>query len=90
MFELLTWFGAVVVIVTALVGVYSVMVDLCSGKAGCRAFLIPAGCFVQTMSNGRHRHYLVYLDGIHQSEENRRVERISGLFDDAIAAARSW
>jgi len=39
-------------------------------------------------TDGAHRHYLVYLDGIHQSEESHppRVSEFLGCLDDAIAA----
>ena len=89
LFELLTWFGAVVVIVTALVSVYSVMVDFVFWEGWMQGLPDPSRLFcTDDGPNGRHRHYLVYLDGIHQSEESHppRVSEFLGCLDDAIAA----
>ena len=89
LFELLTWFGSVVVIVTALVGVYSVMVDFVFWEGWMQGLPDPSRLFsAEDGPEGRHRHYLVYLDGIHQSEESHppRVSEFLGCLDDAIAA----
>ena len=60
LFELLTWFGAVVVIVTALVGVYS-MVDFVFWEGWMQGLPDPSRLFcTDDGPNGRHRHYLVY------------------------------
>ena len=87
--ELLTWFGSVVVIVTALVGVYSVMVDFVFWEGWMHGLPDPSRLFAaEDGAQGGHRHYLVYLDGIHQSEESHppRVSEFLGCLDDAIAA----
>ena len=81
LFELLTWFGAVVVIVTALVGVYSTMVDFVFWEGWMHGLPDPSRLFcADDGMNAAHRHYLVYLDGIHQSEESH-PPRVSEFWD---------
>ena len=87
--ELLTWFGSVVVIVTALVGVYSVMVDFVFWEGWMHGLPDPSRLFsLDGDCDAEHRNYLVYLDGIHQSEESHppRVSEFLGCLDEAIAA----
>ena len=68
--ELLIWSGFVLVVVIALVGVYSVMADFVFWEGWMRGLPDPSRLFPEEISQASiHRHYLVYLDGIHQSEE---------------------
>ena len=79
--ELLTWFGSVLVVVVALVGVYSVMVDFVFWEGWMHGLPDPRQLFAsEREGSGQHRHYVVYLDGIHQSEESH-PPRVSEFLD---------
>ena len=86
--ELLTWFGCVLVVVVALVGVYSVMVDFVFWEGWMHGLPDPSSLFVSNSgASVQHRHYVVYLDGIHQSEESHppRVSDFLGCLEESIA-----
>lgn len=86
--ELLIWSGAVVVVVVALVGVYSVMVDFVFWEGWMNGLPDPSRLFVsESEAAGRHQHYVVYLDGIHQSEESHppRVSDFLSCLQESIA-----
>lgn len=87
LFELLIWFGCVLVVVTALVGVYSVMVDFVFWEGWVHGLPDPSRLFASGRHpSSDHRHYLVYLDGIHQSEESHppRVSEFLECLDREI------
>ena len=66
--ELMTWLGSVLVVVVALVGVYSVMVDFVFWEGWMNGLPDPSRLFTDgSDTSDRHQHYVVYLDGIHQS-----------------------
>ncbi len=86
--ELLAWSGGVLVVVLALVGVYSVMVDFVFWEGWMQSFPDATGLFVDNEhKQSTHRHFLVYLDGIHQSEENHppRVQGFLNCLESEIA-----
>lgn len=87
--ELLVWAGFVLVVVVALVGVYSVMADFVFWEGWMQGLADPSDLFPEKSGSQPpdHRHYLVYLDGIHQSEECHppRVSEFLECLDDAIA-----
>ena len=86
--ELLVWTGSVLVVVIALVGVYSVMADFVFWEGWMHGLPDPSRLFSQETSQAStHRHYLVYLDGIHQSEECHppRVSEFLDCLEEAIA-----
>lgn len=86
--ELLVWSGFVLVVVVALVGVYSVMADFVFWEGWMRGLPDPSRLFPDEIGQAPiHRHYLVYLDGIHQSEESHppRVMEFLDCLDNAIA-----
>ncbi len=85
--ELLSWSGAVLVVVLALVGVYSVMVDFVFWEGWMQSFPDASGLFVENeQKQSTHRHFLVYLDGIHQSEESHppRVQEFLNCLESEI------
>ena len=82
--ELLTVCGVVVV---ALVGVYSVMVDFVFWEGWMEGLPDPNHLFPDDPEGEcDHRHFVVYLDGIHQSEENHppRVSDFLQTLEQAI------
>ena len=86
--ELMIWFGSVVVVVVALVGVYSVMVDFVFWEGWMNGLPDPSCLFASgSETSDRHQHYVVYLDGIHQSEESHppRVSDFLGCLQASIA-----
>ena len=86
--ELLIWFGSVLVVLVALAGVYSVMVDFVFWEGWMNGLPDPSRLFTaDEEASGRHQHYLVYLDGIHQSEESHppRVSDFLGCLEESIA-----
>ena len=87
--ELLGWSGAAIVVVLALVGVYSVMVDFVFWEGWMQSFPDASSLFVgNEAKRSEHRHFLVYLDGIHQSEENHppRVQEFLNCLESEIAS----
>ena len=67
--ELMIWFGSVLVVVVALVGVYSVMVDFVFWEGWMNGLPDPSRLFASgSETSDRHQHYVDYLDGIHHSE----------------------
>ncbi|WP_413743696.1 alpha/beta hydrolase [Synechococcus sp. MIT S9451] len=85
--ELVTMVGALLVVVVALVGVYSVMVDFVFWEGWMQGLPDPRDLFPALDPNASgHRHYLVYLDGIHQSEEDHppRVSEFLQHLEQAI------
>ena len=85
--ELLTWFGCVVGVVVPLVGVYSVMVDFVFWEGWIHGLPDPNRLFATgAEAAGQHHHYVVYLDGIHQSEEShpQRVSDFLGCLEESI------
>ena len=86
--ELLIWFGSVLVVLVALAGVYSVMVDFVFWEGWMNGLPDPSRLFTaDEEASGRHQHYVVYLDGIHQSEESHppRVSDFLGCLEESIA-----
>ena len=86
--ELLIWFGSVLVVLVALAGVYSVMVDFVFWEGWMNGLPDPSRLFTADgEASGRHQHYVVYLDGIHQSEESHppRVSDFLGCLEESIA-----
>ena len=86
--ELLGVSGGVIVVVLALVGVYSVMVDFVFWEGWMQSFPDASGLFVgNEEKRSVHRHFLVYLDGIHQSEESHppRVQEFLNCLESEIA-----
>ena len=86
--ELLIWFGSVLVVLVALAGVYSVMVDFVFWEGWMNGLPDPSRLFTADGEvSGRHQHYVVYLDGIHQSEESHppRVSDFLGCLEESIA-----
>jgi len=88
--ELIIVGGALTVVVVALVGTYSVMIDFFFWEGWTSGLPDPSHLFEQPSpaSDTGHRHYLVYLDGIHQSEESHppRVSEFLEILEQAIAA----
>ena len=85
--ELLGVSGGAIVVVLALVGVYSVMVDFVFWEGWMQSFPDASGLFVgNEEKQSSHRHFLVYLDGIHQSEENHppRVQEFLNCLESEI------
>ena len=85
--ELLTWFGCVVGVVVPLVGVYSVMVDFVFWEGWMHGLPDPSRLFATgAEAAGQHHHNVVYLDGIHQSEESHppRVSDFLGCLEESI------
>ena len=85
--ELLGVTSGAVVVVLALVGVYSVMVDFVFWEGWMQSFPDASGLFVgNEEKRSEHRHFLVYLDGIHQSEENHppRVQEFLNCLESEI------
>jgi len=86
--ELLIWFGSVLVVLVALAGVYSVMVDFVFWEGWMNGLPDPSRLFTADgEASGQHQHYVVYLDGIHQSEESHppRVSDFLGCLEESIA-----
>ncbi len=86
--ELLGVSGGAIVVVLALVGVYSVMVDFVFWEGWMQSFPDASGLFVgNEEKRSVHRHFLVYLDGIHQSEESHppRVQEFLNCLESEIA-----
>ena len=86
--ELLIWFGSVLVVVVALLGVYSVMEDFVFWEGWMSGLPDPSSLFASGVeASGRHQHYVVYLDGIHQSEESHppRVSDFLSCLQESIA-----
>ena len=86
--ELLIWFVSVLVVLVALAGVYSVMVDFVFWEGWMNGLPDPSRLFTADgEASGRHQHYVVYLDGIHQSEESHppRVSDFLGCLEESIA-----
>lgn len=85
--ELLTVCGVLVVVVVALVGVYSVMVDFVFWEGWMEGLPDPNHLFPDDPEGEcDHRHFVVYLDGIHQSEESHppRVSDFLQTLEQAI------
>lgn len=86
--ELLSLSAGVLVIVLALIGVYSVMVDFVFWEGWMQSFPDASGLFADNeKKQSSHRHFLVYLDGIHQSEESHppRVQEFLSCLEEEIA-----
>ena len=85
--ELLGVSGGAIVVVLALVGVYSVMVDFVFWEGWMQSFPDASGLFVGNEEKySSHQHFLVYLDGIHQTEENHppRIQEFLGCLESEI------
>lgn len=87
--ELFLWGAVLVLVVVALVGTYSVMADFLFWEGWLNGLPDPSHLFAAPAADDRgHRHYLVYLDGIHQSEECHppRVSEFLDTLEQAIEA----
>ena len=85
--ELLVLAAVLIVVLVALVGVYSVMVDFVFWEGWVHGLPDPRDLFPPSPEkDSPHRHYLVYLDGIHQSEENHppRVSEFLQILEQSI------
>lgn len=80
---------AVVLIVVALAGMYSVMADFVFWEGWQQGLPDPSHLFETAEAiDAPHRHFVVYLDGIHQSEESHppRVSDFLDVLQQGIAA----
>lgn len=79
---------AVVLIVIALTGMYSVMADFVFWEGWQQGLPDPSHLFESSeATESCHRHFVVYLDGIHQSEESHppRVSDFLDVLEQGIA-----
>ncbi|CAE20606.1 conserved hypothetical protein [Prochlorococcus marinus str. MIT 9313] len=85
--ELLKLAALLVIILVPLSGIYSVMLDFVFWEGWLDGLPNPSHLFSERSPDiSGHRHYIIYLDGIHQSEEDHppRVSRFLSQLEEGI------
>ena len=85
--ELLKLAALLVIILVPLSGIYSVMLDFVFWEGWLDGLTNPSHLFAERSPDiSGHRHYIIYLDGIHQSEEDHppRVSRFLSQLEEGI------
>ncbi|MFL0777471.1 MAG: alpha/beta hydrolase [Prochlorococcus sp.] len=91
-YELLKFTALILAFLIPLSGIYSVMLDFVFWEGWLDGLPDPKDLFADSsLNDSGHRHYVIYLDGIHQSEEDHppRVSRFlekleAGIDEDAL------